>query len=231
MPNPKPLPTASDDGALELNLATMIDHTKAEGPGERFALWVQGCAIRCPSCCNPQFFHHRPNKLMTVDEVWSAVQAAKALNPGIEGISFLGGEPFEQDEALAALARRAKGAGLTVMVFTGHLLEDLQTRGSPLLQYVDLMLDGPYVEELRTTKIRWAGSTNQRFHFMTDAYSPGDPRFAEPNHVELKLTEDGEIQLVGFPFDSVLEQFKRGQGEITSTPKPREDRPKRNRRR
>lgn len=215
---PKPLPGAVDDGALELNLATMIDHTRAEGPGVRFAIWTQGCSIRCRNCCNPQFFHHRPNKLVTVDEAWRRIEAAKARRPEIEGVSLLGGEPFEQDEALAALARRAKAAGLTVMVFTGNLLEDLQARGSPLLRWTDLLLDGPYVEELRTTKVRWAGSTNQRFHFLSGAYAPSDPGFREPNHVEMKLTADGEIQVVGFPFDSVLEHFKRGADEITSRP-------------
>jgi len=211
----QPLPVAKESPVL--NLATMVMHTEAEGPGERFALWVQGCTIRCSGCCNPQFFSDRPNKLRTVGQVWEQVLQARRRWPGIEGVSLLGGEPTEQSAALAVLAARCKEAGLTVMLYTGRLLEDLQKEGDPLLPHVDLVLDGPYVQELRTTAIRWAGCSNQRFHFLTGAYRPDDPRFQQPNTCEVKLV-DGEVLVVGFPFESVTSRFRRHAGEGTSTP-------------
>ena len=197
-----------EDGALVINLASSIDATEAEGPGLRYALWVQGCAIRCPGCCNPHLFHARPNRLVTVDELLGRILASKARRPALEGITLLGGEPFEQDVPLAALARGARRAGLTVMTFTGHLREELEARGSPLVPASDLLVDGPYVEALRTTKRRFVGSTNQRMHFLTDAYRADDPRFAAPNHAELRMNAEGEIQMVGFPFDRILAEFR-----------------------
>ena len=97
--------------------------------------------------------------------------------------------------------------GLTVMAFTGYWLEDLQARESPLLPHVDLLVDGPYDRERYTSQRRFIGSTNQRMHFLTDAYRPDDPRFAEPNTAELRYDGEGDVQVVGFPFPSVRDAF------------------------
>lgn len=191
----------------ELNLGSWIPVTEAEGPGVRFALWVQGCLIRCEACVNPHLFHHRPNRLTSVDDLVARVVAAREKDPRLEGVSILGGEPFEQDVPLAAFAREVRALGLTVMVYTGHLLEDLQARRSPLLEHTDVLVDGPYVAAQRTTKRRFIGSTNQRLFFLTDAYRDDDLRFAAPNHAEIRMNAQGEIQVVGFPFDRFLEAF------------------------
>lgn len=212
------LPLAQDGtatGALELNLASLIDHTEAEGPGERFALWVQGCSLRCPGCCNPHTWHDRDVLRLSVDAVWERIARARARHPALEGVSLLGGEPAEQDAPLAALARRCRAAGLSVMLYSGYTLAELRARGARLLDEVDLLVDGRYVEALRTTKRRWIGSTNQGLHFLSDFYREDDPRFAGPNHAELRLNGQGELQVVGFPFDSFLAAFgpgRRGAG-------------------
>lgn len=184
----------------------------------RFALWVQGCAIRCAGCVNPHLFHHRPNQVVTVEALLAQVVAARAKDPRLEGVSVLGGEPFEQDAPLAAFAREVRALGLTVMVYTGHLLEELRARRSPLLDAIDLLVDGPYVAAQRTTKRRFIGSTNQRLFFLSDAYREDDPRFAAPNHAELRMNAQGEVQVVGFPFDRFLEAF--GPGRPRSEQEP-----------
>src|SRR6516164_213379 len=102
-------------GVLEVRIATRVCDTEAEGPGRRWALWVQGCPLRCPGCCNPELLPLRArdgsDKLATVDEL-----AREALaTPGIEGVSLLGGEPFAQAAPLAELARRVRAGGLSVM--------------------------------------------------------------------------------------------------------------------
>ena len=81
-----------------LRVATIVDDTEAEGPGRRFALWVQGCAIRCPGCCNPEMFAHDRGTPMTVDDVLARLARAR----GVEGVTFLGGEPFAQAAGEAA---------------------------------------------------------------------------------------------------------------------------------
>lgn len=153
--------------------------------------------MSCPGCCNPEMlaFEERARRApgALVDE---------AVAAGVEGVSLLGGEPFSQPGPLARLARGVRERGLSVMVFTGHTLEALRARDDAdtdaLLAATDLLVDGPYVEAKRTTKRRWIGSDNQRLHFLTDRYSPDDPRFAEPNHLELRIVGD-RIELNGWP--------------------------------
>jgi anaerobic ribonucleoside-triphosphate reductase activating protein len=182
-----------------LNVALIVPRTEAEGPGVRFAVWVQGCPMRCPGCCNPEMlpFQRPDTSAMTPDEL-----ASRALaEPDVEGVSFLGGEPFAQPEGLAALARTVRAAGRSVMVFSGYTLAEIHELGpgaAALLAATDLLVDGRYERERRTTSRRWIGSDNQVLHFLTDRYRPDDPRFQAPNHLEIRL-RDGVITLNGFP--------------------------------
>jgi anaerobic ribonucleoside-triphosphate reductase activating protein len=183
---------------MELRVAMVVEDTGAEGPGRRLALWVQGCTIHCPGCCNPQMFAAEGGTAWDV-----AALAAKAIaTPGLEGISVLGGEPFEQPAALAALAQQVRAAGLSVMIFTGYTLDELRARHDTAtdaaLAQTDILVDGRFEEALYETTRRWIGSSNQRLHFLSDRYDAGDPRFREPNAVEVRV-KDGEIVVTGWP--------------------------------
>ena len=101
-----------------LRVASIVDETEAEGPGHRFAVWVQGCSLRCAGCCNPEMFDERRGEPMAIESLAARIPAT------VEGITLLGGEPFEQAAGLAELARRAHASGLTVMVFSGFTLEE-----------------------------------------------------------------------------------------------------------
>ena len=181
-----------------LRIATMVEDTGAEGPGRRFALWVQGCTIRCPGCCNPQMFAAEGGTLHDTEALSRAILA----QPGLEGVSLLGGEPFEQAEALADLAARVRAGGLSVMIYTGYTLEELRARKDPatdaLLARTDLLVDGRFEKALYETGRRWIGSKNQVLHFLTDRYAPDDPRFREPNTVEVRV-RNGEVVVTGWP--------------------------------
>src|SRR5262245_34549314 len=96
-----------------VRVAAIVDDTEAEGPGRRFALWVKGCAIRGAGCCNPEMFDEHGGEAMATGEL--AARIARAAG-AVEGVTFLGGEPFAQAGELAELARGARGLGLTVMV-------------------------------------------------------------------------------------------------------------------
>lgn len=150
-----------------LSVHTIARRTRSEGPGERFAIWVQGCSIRCPGCCNPEMVPPKGAKDYRVEKLFDTIVQAD-----IEGISLLGGEPFDQAHGCAALARMVREADMGVMVFTGYTLEQLRTRNEHrrLLKNVDLLKTGPYVERMRSTRYRWMGSTNQRLHFLTSRY-------------------------------------------------------------
>ena len=177
-----------------------IPRTEAEGPGVRYAVWVQGCPMRCPGCCNPEMLPFAPR--VPASEVRASELVAACLAVDAEGVSFLGGEPFAQAEGLAAVARGVRAGGRSVMVFSGYTLDELRAMDAPgvaaLLAHTDLLVDGRYDDARRTTARRWVGSDNQVMHFLTDRYTPLDPRFHEGNHLEIRL-RDGEITLNGWP--------------------------------
>jgi anaerobic ribonucleoside-triphosphate reductase activating protein len=180
-----------------LRVAQIVCDTEAEGPGRRFAVWVQGCPLRCPGCCNPQML------ATSGGETWSArALACRALQTaGIEGLTLLGGEPVAQAAACAALAEGVRQAGLSVMLFSGYTLEELRRMDGEvqrLLDACDLLVDGRYEREAPELRRRWIGSRNQRLHRLSDRYRADDPRFGERNTIELRL-ERGQLAANGWP--------------------------------
>jgi anaerobic ribonucleoside-triphosphate reductase activating protein len=124
----------------------------------------------------------------------------------IEGVTLLGGEPFEQAAALVPFAREVRRRGLTVAAFSGHLVEDLRADRPPgsaaLLAELDLLVDGPYLAALPERERRWAGSANQRFHFLSGRHSPGVERIGPggpERTVELRIGADGTMERSGWP--------------------------------
>ncbi len=185
---------------MKLRLAQVVKDTEAEGPGRRFAVWVQGCSLRCPGCCNPEMFAQDKGEAVEVD----ALVAQLGEVPGLEGVSFLGGEPFEQAAGCAELAKAARALGLSVMIFSGYTKAELEERAAKdagareLLLAADLLVDGRYDQALPDAKRRWIGSTNQALHFLTSRYSLLDARFHAGNTVELRL-EKGRVTINGWP--------------------------------
>jgi anaerobic ribonucleoside-triphosphate reductase activating protein len=136
----------------------------------------------------------------------------RAVRDEIEGVTLLGGEPFEQAEGLAAYARGARGLGLSVMTFSGYTLEELRTHAASrpavgeLLEATDVLVDGRYDAKLAETERLWAGSTNQRFHYLTGRYTDciEQPAADEPlRSVEVRIGADGRLLANGWPVLSI----------------------------
>src|SRR5438477_4514649 len=167
MTNPPPFA----DGDPLLRVAQVVPCTEAEGPGRRFALWFQGCPLRCPGCCNPEMLPFEGGDEMQLDEVVRLLRETVAEH-ALEGISLLGGEPLAHAAAGTALAKAAHALGLNVMVFSGYVLEEARQMTdlaiAELLAETDILVDGSYVRELPETTRRWIGSSNQRTHFLSD---------------------------------------------------------------
>jgi anaerobic ribonucleoside-triphosphate reductase activating protein len=184
-----------------LSIAQIVPHTEAEGPGRRFALWFQGCPLRCPGCCNPEMLPFEGGRSMVLGEILTQIRDA-VKSHGIEGITLLGGEPLAHAAGAAALARAVREFGLSVMVFTGYTLDEARRLPDPavaeLLALTDILVDGPYLREQPDTSRRWIGSTNQRVHFFSARYRADDPRWRQPNTLEIRLC-DGELTVNGFP--------------------------------
>lgn len=186
-----------------IRIAAVVPVTEAEGPGARFAVWVQGCAIRCPGCCNPHMFDAEGGEAVEPEDLLARLDEVRGR---VEGITLLGGEPFEQAAALVPFVRGARERGSSVVAFSGYRIEELRRDRPPgareLLDAVDLLVDGPFVTSLPGSRRRWAGSDNQDFHFLTDRYSPGVEVISagEPERtVELRLGADGWVERSGWP--------------------------------
>ncbi len=174
--------------------------TEAEGPGQRFAIWVQGCPLRCLECCNPEMLTFEGGRDVEIDQLVAEILAAR--DSGIEGITLIGGEPFAHAAPLALLAREVREAGLSVMVFSGYTLTELHQMDDEavqrLLSETDILVDGRYDKTQPDTTRRWIGSRNQQVHFLTDRYSPDDVCWSTRDTLEVRW--DGRELLVnGFP--------------------------------
>jgi anaerobic ribonucleoside-triphosphate reductase activating protein len=184
--------------AATLSVAQRVARTEAEGPGERYALWLQGCPMRCLGCCNPEMLPFEGGTPITVAALLEEIERARP----IEGITLLGGEPFAQAAAAAELCEAVRARALTVMIFTGYTLAEIRGSSDPaagrLLRSCDLLVDGRYERGDPEPRRRWIGSANQVMHFLSDRHDPSEPRFTAPNSVELRLSA-GELAVNGFP--------------------------------
>lgn len=143
-----------------MRIAGIVPESIVDGPGFRLAVFVQGCPHGCEGCHNPETHDFAAGTLIDTDEIVSMMD-----NPILDGITLSGGEPFCQPEACIELVRAAKVRGLNVWVYTGYTFDEVVLRGSlerSLLELADVLVDGPYIQTLRTLDAPWRGSKNQR---------------------------------------------------------------------
>lgn len=178
-----------------LTLAAFLPHSRANGPGLRSVLWVQGCALRCDGCFNPDFQPFVGGYEATVDEV----VALLLVQTDTEGVSFSGGEPFAQAVALAEVAEAVRAAGKGVMIFTGYEAAILRASRNPgvqrLLAAADLIAAGPYRRDLPQRHPLLA-SSNQELLYLTERYRNVE---LGPRRSEFRIGVDGKVSVTGFP--------------------------------
>ncbi|MDT0530418.1 4Fe-4S single cluster domain-containing protein [Micromonospora sp. DSM 115977] len=207
-------------GVETVAVARFLAATRAEGPGERTAVWVQGCAIRCPGCFNPHLWSFRGG-----ERVAPADLVRRALDAGTEGLTLLGGEPFDQAAPLAAVADGVRAAGRSVMTFTGYTRAQLHRAVdvgrddvAALLAATDLLVAGPFLADRIDTRRPWVGSTNQEFVLLGDRF-PGllDEVSHSPDRVEVTVDAAGRIAVNGWAEVDALDELLAS----VTTPRPR----------
>ncbi|MBA3420826.1 MAG: radical SAM protein [Thermoleophilaceae bacterium] len=193
---------------MQLRIHRFLPKTSVEGPGARACLWVQGCLIRCHGCFNPSTWRASGGQVVQVGDLLNRVVRIS----GIEGATFLGGEPFDQAPALAALAQSVQDAGLSVMTFSGYEYEVLRRADragwKDLLAATDLLVDGPFVSSLPDHQRPWVGSTNQQFRFLSSRYRHlADELGSIPDRLEVRLRRDGTVLINGMASSAVLDDL------------------------
>ena len=149
---------------MQIRLAGIVKESVVDGPGIRMVVFVQGCPHHCPGCHNENTQDPSGGYLSTVQEVLDLLPA----NSLITGLTFSGGEPFLQADALAEIGRAARQRGLSIFTYTGFVFETLleQSRSNAdiaaLLAVTDVLIDGPFLLEQRDISLAFRGSGNQR---------------------------------------------------------------------
>ncbi|WP_422734164.1 4Fe-4S single cluster domain-containing protein [Micromonospora sp. WMMD558] len=214
---PAPRPAT---GVETVAVARFLAATRAEGPGERTAVWVQGCTVRCPGCFNPHMWSYRGGQ-----RIGPADLARRVLDAGTEGLTLLGGEPFDQAGPLATVAAAVRAAGRSVMTFTGYPYAGLRRAVdagrddvAALLDQTDLLVAGPFEQDRLDTTRPWVGSTNQEFLLLNDRFPRLLDELAQtPDRVEVTVDAAGRIAVNGWADVDALDELLASVGR----PQPR----------
>ena len=144
-----------------LNLSGIIGDSIVDGPGIRTTIFSQGCPHHCPGCHNPETWAFGLGTDMEEETILEIVRS----NPLCRGVTFSGGEPFAQAAGFAKLGRLLKEKGYEVASYSGYTFEELLEGSADqkaLLQTIDVLIDGPFVQAEKSLEVAFRGSRNQR---------------------------------------------------------------------
>ena len=187
----------------QINVHNVVESSMIYGPGKRWVLWTQGCTLGCKGCWNTQTWSKKNG------ETWSISQLLESISSqeDIEGITILGGEPFQQLDGIAELIKSVKQLGLTVMLYTGYEKAEFNDLMWQCFNSSDLVIAGRYREELRDVGLVWRGSTNQILESPSGHYDV--TIFEESQEIEVHIDhETNEVTLTGYPDIEIVEMIK-----------------------
>jgi anaerobic ribonucleoside-triphosphate reductase activating protein len=162
-----------------MRVAGIVKESLTNGPGVRAVVFFQGCKHYCEGCQNPSTWDPSGGTEMPILDVWNEV-----YSPHINGITLSGGDPLYQVGPATLLAMMGRTWGLNVWLYTGFTLEEIAEMDDwhirHLLEYVDVLVDGPFIEEKKDLSLPYRGSSNQRvivqpYKQMQDYITKGVP--------------------------------------------------------
>lgn len=142
----------------------IIRGTTVDGPGFRTAIYFAGCRHQCPGCHNPQSWDENGGRPYSLQEIIDIVREEDF------DVTLTGGDPLFSPFKTAILAQAIKELGYNIWLYTGYTYEDILSSPelSKPLPYLDVLVDGPYIESLRDTDLPFRGSSNQRIIRLKD---------------------------------------------------------------
>lgn len=160
---------------MEIRIAGTVEDSIVDGPGLRFVVFTQGCPHHCDGCHNPETHDFAGGKVTTTDALFEQCME----NPLCSGVTFSGGEPFCQAEALYELGSRFKSAGKHLMCYSGWTFEELLAKAQreesvgKLLSIADVLVDGKFDISKRSLSLQYRGSSNQRLINVQESLKTG----------------------------------------------------------
>lgn len=163
-----------------MKYAQMRKYDVANGEGIRTTLFVSGCRFNCKSCFNKEYQDFNYGKEWTKEVEDHFINMGKDEN--VSGYSLLGGEIFQQSPVtILNLCKRIKEeTGKAIWVWTGYTLENIPSECRHILNYIDVLVDGQFVEELKDLRLKWRGSSNQKIYRKSEGgiwYDDGEILF------------------------------------------------------
>ena len=159
---------------MHLRVAGIEHESVVDGPGVRFVVFLQGCRHHCHGCHNKQTWNKTGGYEMTTGEIFRAVRQKELIS----GVTFSGGEPLDQARELAQLAEMLKHTGYNLWCYTGYTWEEAQ--GNPVLPYLDVLVDGPFMESEKSLDLLFRGSRNQRLIDVQESLKAGEVVLFKP---------------------------------------------------
>lgn len=149
---------------MNIRIAGTVNDSIVDGNGLRYTIFVQGCPHHCKGCHNPQTHSFDGGKEVSTSDLFETITS----NTLLDGVTFSGGEPFAQAKPLVELADLVKqNTNLNIVTYTGYTFEDIITSNNPdwiaLLNSTDILIDGKFIEDLKSYELRFRGSSNQRY--------------------------------------------------------------------
>ena len=158
---------------MKISVLKIVGNTAADGPGLRTSVYLAGCEHHCPGCHNPESWKRENGVEIEIDDLIAEIESY-----GNKKVTLTGGDPFFQYIQLSELVMKLSRLGYNIWIYTGYTLEELQKGFYKknlysttfkaicrlILAKTDAIVDGPFVQELRDTSLRFRGSSNQKIY-------------------------------------------------------------------
>lgn len=161
-----------------IRVLDIIEDTMVDGPGFRTSIYCAGCRHQCPGCHNPQSWDFKGGREMSTEQIMKIIEADPYAN-----VTFSGGDPMYQCDAFAELARAIhQRTNKDIWCYTGFTFEILITRAQrELLELLDVLVDGPFIERLKDPDLLFRGSSNQRIIDVQKSLYAGEVILWQPD--------------------------------------------------
>lgn len=146
---------------MKIRISGIVEESVVDGPGIRFVIFTQGCVHNCEGCHNVDTHDINGGYEIDVDEIFEMIKR----NPMLDGVTFSGGDPLLQVEALTGLAKKCREQGLSIYSYTGFEWEMLMRNKEKYLEFLklnDVLVDGKFILEEKSLNLAFRGSRNQR---------------------------------------------------------------------